>query len=153
MPGYRPSPSGEARVPPERQVQLRRPLSPPEAVLWSHLRDRRLAGFKFRRQHPLGVYIADFYCAEVRLVVEIDGASHAARVEHDRHRDAWMREQGLHVLRVSASAVAKDCDGVLKTIRAAAERSLGSGVARRRWGGQSGSRERGQTEGLQAEGM
>ncbi len=96
-------------------------MSPPEAVLWEALRARRLGGLKFRRQHPLGSYIADFYCAAARLVVEIDGASHDSRVAEDRARDAQMRAQGLHVLRFPASAVSSSATAVLRTIRSVAD--------------------------------
>ena len=97
-------------------------MSPPEVILWLELRGRRLGGFKFRRQHPLGRYIADFYCDEARLVVEIDGATHRDRMRHDAERDAWMRDQGLVVLRIPASEVSKDLNSVLRTILALAQR-------------------------------
>jgi very-short-patch-repair endonuclease len=69
----------------------------PERLLWEYLRDRRLEGIKFRRQVPLGPYIADFYCHAHRLVVEADGPFHDA--ERDNVRDEWMRAEGLLVLR------------------------------------------------------
>ena len=114
----------EPETPPDFPVQLRRNLSPPEATLWNELRARRLAGFKFRRQHPLGPYVADFYCHEARLVVEIDGSMHAERVEHDRRRDAWMSEQGLTVLRMPAWYVRDQLSNALRTITDAARRGV-----------------------------
>ncbi len=69
----------------------------------------RLDGRHFRRQHPVGPYILDFFCAEARLAVEIDGASHDApeAVEYDARRDAWLAERGIFTLRIGAS-LAKD---------------------------------------------
>lgn len=104
--------------------QLRRSMSPPEIVLWSALR-RRPHGFKFRRQHPSGRFIADFYCHEVRLVVEVDGGYHdnASAGQRDLARDAWFAERGIRTLRVRAADVLRDPDGVtLGVIAAAMER-------------------------------
>ena len=72
-------------------------LTPPEARLWIYLRGRKIAGLKFRRQHPVGSYVLDFYCAEVKLAVEVDGRGH----EHpdqgriDQVRTAWLATQGV----------------------------------------------------------
>ena len=98
-------------------------MSPPEASLWQALR-RRPDGLKFRRQHPFECYTADFYCASAKLVVEIDGVSHGMgdNPERDCRRDAWMRGQGLLVLRFSAEDVMKDPGSVVTAIVAAARR-------------------------------
>ncbi|MEO1716688.1 MAG: endonuclease domain-containing protein [Planctomycetota bacterium] len=97
---------------------LRSKMSRPEVMLWQHLRRQQLEGLRFRRQHPIGSFIADFFCAEVSLVIEIDGASHRGdRKQRDRERDAWMTERGLHVLRFRAAEVLSDLDAVLSTIR------------------------------------
>jgi len=76
-------------------------MSDAERKLWFAVRARRLGGLKFRRQHPMGPYVADFYCAEAGLVVEVDGNHHSepAQVERDEVRDDWMTTQGLNVLR------------------------------------------------------
>jgi very-short-patch-repair endonuclease len=105
---------------------LRRALTPPEARMWACLRRSGLAGLKFRRQHPIGVYVLDFYCAGARLAVEVDGASHdhPDRAEHDRRRTLWLGAQGVAVLRVTAEDVRVNLDGVLASIRAAAEARL-----------------------------
>src|SRR5262245_48108386 len=84
-----------------RARQLRRTSTPAEQVLWSLLRGRRLSGAKFRRQQPLGPFIADFYCAAASLVVEADGSSHVPRSEHDAARDAFLRACGIRILRLS----------------------------------------------------
>ena len=99
-----------------RARELRRPLSPPEAKIWSRLRDRRLDGHKFRRQHPIGSYILDFYCQEQRLVVELDGDSHASQVDYDRRRTEWLEARGYRVLRFTNREVANNLEGVLGAI-------------------------------------
>ena len=84
----------------ERAREMRQQQNDAESMIWSVLRDRRLRGFKFRRQYALGNYIADFYCAEAKLIVELDGKTHEGKEEYDETRDKWMESQGLHVLRV-----------------------------------------------------
>jgi len=70
-----------------------------EQKLWTMLRNRQLDGYKIRRQAPIGPYIADFYCADVQLVIEIDGDSHADQGEYDSDRTAWLESQGYSVIR------------------------------------------------------
>lgn len=96
---------------------LRRSPTLPEGLLWQALRTRP-QGLKFRRQHPLGPYVADFYCAAARLVVEVDGESHAMgdRPAHDARRDSWLRGQGLRVIRFNAADVMNDLESVLTEI-------------------------------------
>ena len=91
---------------------LRREMSLPEVMLWQRLRGRP-GGVKFRRQHPVGRFVADFYAPDVRLIVEVDGLAHDFRVERDAVRDAWLRGQGFVVVRVAASDVLKDVDAVV----------------------------------------
>ncbi len=89
-----------------RARELRGNMSLPEVLLWKELRGNKLDGLKFRRQHVLGPYIADFYCHELRLVIEVDGfEAHRNRVATDTARDAWMAERGLNVLRLGAMLV------------------------------------------------
>jgi very-short-patch-repair endonuclease len=95
---------------------LRRPLTPAEAVLWKHLRGRRFAGLKFRRQQPVDHYIADLYCAAARLVVELDGETHVGKDIHDARRQAHLEGQGLRVIRFWNTAVYDDLDMVLEVI-------------------------------------
>ena len=87
--------------------RLRRNLSAPEAILWVRLRPRAPDRPTFRRQHPVGPYVLDFYCAKARLAVEIDGRAHEAgrRPERDERRDAWLRAQGVAVVRIPAIEV------------------------------------------------
>ncbi len=102
----------------ERARELRRRLSPPEARLWCCLRGGRLEGLKFRRQHPIGPYILDFYCAAARLAVEVDGQGHdhPEQMDHDRRRTVWLHGQGLRVVRLAAEDVRVNLDGVLAFI-------------------------------------
>ena len=95
--------------------ELRKEQTNAEGLLWAALRNRQLEGLKFRRQHPLGRYIADFYCAERRLVIELDGAVHdlTDQQEYDRIREDIIRAQNLTVLRFRNEAVETDLEGVL----------------------------------------
>ncbi|MBI5031063.1 MAG: endonuclease domain-containing protein [Chloroflexi bacterium] len=95
---------------------LRKPLTPPETLLWSRLRNRQLGRFKFRRQHPIGRYIVDFCCTETRLVIELDGDSHAEQEEYDRKRTQEIVEQGYHEMRFNNRDVFKNLDGILEMI-------------------------------------
>lgn len=97
--------------------RLRSEMSLPEVLLWRILRTRPL-GVKFRRQHPVGGYVADFYCAERRLIVEIDGIAHdiSDRPERDARRDEWMRSCGMEVIRIPASDVLRDSESVASSL-------------------------------------
>jgi very-short-patch-repair endonuclease len=86
-----------------------------ERKLWFALRDRRLVGTKFRRQVPIGRFIADFACYELRLIIEVDGGQHSQSVR-DMRRDAWLSERGFRVLRYWNSDVLRNLDGVLDRI-------------------------------------
>ena len=103
-----------------RAKGFRRQMTPPEARLWNCLRAGRLRGLKFRRQHPVGPYILNFYCAEAKLAIEVDGAVHdqADQIAHDRRRTAWLGEQGIRVIRLRASDVRDELEGVLNFILA-----------------------------------
>ncbi len=101
-----------------RAKELRDQLTPPEAMLWSLLKGNQLDGIAFRSQHPVGPYIVDFYCHRARLVIEADGSTHKGdQIHHDRNRDAWMRERGIHILRIPAREVLQNLSGVHATIR------------------------------------
>lgn len=108
----------------ERARELRRKMTLPEILMWTALRGRRLAGLRFRRQHPIGPYILDFYCDDARLAVEIDGERHSEsdRMVHDERRTAWLEAQGVRVLRIPARDVLADMDAVLSHVRRTAGR-------------------------------
>src|ERR1700704_3419146 len=99
-----------------RARRLRRSMTGGELMLWSRLRRQQLEGHRFRRQAPIGPYIADFACFQARLLIEIDGPSHDARVEYDRRRPAWLGCGGVRVLRFAADDVLSRLDDVLETI-------------------------------------
>ena len=101
-----------------RARALRKAMSEPEVMLWSRLRGRAPDRPTFRRQHPIGSVILDFYCPSVRLAVEVDGATHwdDERRERDDARDAWLAGEGVTVMRIPASAVYRDLARVTDAI-------------------------------------
>ncbi len=105
---------------------LRRVLTPPEVRLWLCLRGKQLGGLKFRRQHPAGPYVLDFYCSEARLAVEVDGQHHGETDQsvHDARRTEWLSTQGIAVLRIAAEDVRTNLDGILTWIRTNAEQRV-----------------------------
>jgi very-short-patch-repair endonuclease len=98
--------------------RLRRVLTVPEARLWNRLRHRAPGKPVFRRQHPIGPYVIDFYCAKARLAIEIDGVSHdmGDRPQRDERRDAWLKERGVTVVRIPASELCRAIDEVADAI-------------------------------------
>ncbi|MFH0799719.1 MAG: endonuclease domain-containing protein [Pseudomonadota bacterium] len=95
---------------------LRNNATDTEKFLWRHLKLRQLAGFKFRRQVPIGKYIVDFACLEKRVVIECDGGQHADQTLKDTDRDEWLTEEGYKVLRFWNTDVLQNTAGVLKII-------------------------------------
>jgi very-short-patch-repair endonuclease len=110
--------SGGAAISPlmrSRARALRQTMTDAERKLWYALRDRRFAGVKFRRQVPLGPFIADFVCFEERLVIEVDGGQHAESLR-DRGRDRWFAANGFRVLRFWNNQVLSNLEGVATVI-------------------------------------
>ncbi|MDD5466176.1 MAG: endonuclease domain-containing protein [Anaerolineales bacterium] len=110
------------RIHPEmlkRARRLRKDQTPAEATLWARLRDGRLDNLKFRRQHPIGPFIADFYFPQARLVIELDGGVHRGQMEYDQDRTAWLNSQGYRVIRFSNHEVRYQLEAVLEAIRLA----------------------------------
>ena len=101
--------------------QLRRETTEAEILLWKHLRNRNLAGLKFRRQHPIGRYIADFCCEDEKLVVELDGGQHADDADRDEERTRYIEKHGYRVVRYWNSEVLDNLDSVLADIRIRAQ--------------------------------
>ena len=112
----------------DRRRVLRRDATDAESALWSELRGRRLAGFEFRRQHPCGPYILDFYCAELRLAIELDGGQHweADVAAYDEARTGFLRRRGIELLRFPNDLVFRERIAVLEAIASA----LGIGAPR-----------------------
>lgn len=100
-----------------RARELRRAATPAERHLWQQLRGRYLEGAKFRRQQPLGPYIADFFCKEAALVIEADGRPHFPPPVRDQRRDAFLAAAGLFVLRFSNDEILFETARVLERIR------------------------------------
>ncbi|MEZ5460929.1 endonuclease domain-containing protein [Dokdonella sp.] len=100
---------------------LRSELTDAERKLWSRIRARQLEGVKFRRQHPIPPYIADFCCIERRLIIELDGSQHNQRVDEARTR--YLARSGWRILRFWDSEVLSQTDAVLEAIRNAVEKS------------------------------
>jgi very-short-patch-repair endonuclease len=94
---------------------LRRRMTLPEVLLWQFLRAQP-GGFKFRRQHPCGRYVLDFYCEEASLAIEVDGLIHDSRQERDSERDAWLLARGVETLRIAAAEVLADPEVALIAI-------------------------------------
>ncbi len=105
---------------------LRADSTDAERRLWYHLRSRRTIGAKFRRQQPIGFYIVDFACLELRLIIELDGGHHQGQVKADRRRDDFLCARGFEVLRFRNSEVLQHTQAVLEEIRAATERRRSS---------------------------
>ena len=100
----------------DKARRLRQRSTDTERRFWLILRDRRLQGWKFRRQVPLGSYVVDFYCATARLVVELDGGQHAIQAAHDQGRTDWLISQGYAVVRFWNNDVFANTDGVLSEL-------------------------------------
>ena len=105
-----------------RARAMRGDSAPAERKLWQCLRNRQLCGYKFRRQQPLAPYVADFFCAEARLVVELDGESHGEREAYDARRTKRLTRGGLHVIRFENDDVYNFLDAVLEEILRECER-------------------------------
>ena len=101
-----------------RRRALRTRSTDAEMVLWRLLRGRQLSGLRFRRQHPVGPFIVDFYCADCQVAVELDGGQHFTPEgqQHDRKRSEYLAEQGVRVIRFSNREVLEELEGVLNVI-------------------------------------
>ena len=97
--------------------RLRRGMSPPEVRLWNRLR-RSPSGVRFRRQHPIGPYVADFYCPAAKLVIEVDGMVHdfAGPAARDDFRNAYISSLGLRLIRIPAADIFADADAVAQSL-------------------------------------
>ena len=115
----------------KRARALRRRMTLPETILWQRIRRGQLGGLQFRRQHPIGPYILDFFCPARRFAIEIDGAVHASgeQLQHDRHRDDWLARRGIVTVRVATGDILRDesLDNVLLFIEQMAAPSTAFG--------------------------
>ena len=100
----------------ERARELRKHMTDAERLLWSRLRRRQVHGLHFRRQHPLGPFIADFACTQAGLVIELDGGQHVQARDKDAARTRWLVQSGYRVLRFWNNDVLTQIDAVLQVI-------------------------------------
>ena len=100
----------------ENARSLRKDMTDTERRLWHVLREKQLLDCRFRRQHPIGPYIADFACIDKKLLIELDGGQHQEQIAYDQHRTAFLEMQGWQVLRFWNNDVLNNMDGVLMTI-------------------------------------
>jgi len=113
----------------EAARELRKSMTDAEQLLWLCLRRKQLAGYRFRRQHPLQRFVLDFYCSEVKLAVELDGGQHndAVSISCDSQRTAFLKTQGILVVRVWNNEVFENLEGVLQKIYEVVVERSGSG--------------------------
>jgi very-short-patch-repair endonuclease len=100
-----------------KAYDLRKNMTSSEKKLWEQLRFRRMAGKHFRRQHPYGIYILDFFCGKANLVIEVDGEIHKFNEEYDQERTKYLEESGLRVIRFTNTEIEQRMEEVLIKIR------------------------------------
>ncbi|HNW83410.1 MAG TPA: endonuclease domain-containing protein [bacterium] len=102
----------------EKRKLLRESQTDPERILWNRIRNRQLMNLKFRRQHGIGEYIADFYCSDIKLVIEIDGSHHYTEdgKEYDSLREEFMQSLGIRTVRFSNTEIINEIEKVLQRI-------------------------------------
>jgi very-short-patch-repair endonuclease len=113
----------------QRARELRKNLTPAEQKLWQHLRRGQIDGLHWRKQHAVGTYIVDFFCAKAKLVVEVDGDSHADQIEYDRARTAYLNELGYTVIRFTNREMFTQLEAVLQQIADECQRLIPSEAA------------------------
>jgi very-short-patch-repair endonuclease len=96
---------------------LRKRMTPCEILLWEKLKGKQLLGLRFRSQHPIDIFIADFYCHEARLVVEIDGEIHEGQIDYDDGREAEIEKYGIKIIRFTNDEVINNLDNVVNKIK------------------------------------
>ena len=116
----------EENTPIRRARKLRREMTPEEIILWQQLRNRKFRGLKFLRQHPIIYerlnykplfFITDFYCAEKKLVIELDGKIHDFQKQKDQERENILKDMGLYILRIKNEEISSDIIEVLQKIK------------------------------------
>ena len=96
---------------------LRKRMTPCETMLWERLKGKQLLGLRFRSQHPIDIFIADFYCHKARLVIEIDGEIHEGQIEYDDGREAEIEKYGIKIIRFTNDEVISDIEIVVDKIK------------------------------------
>ena len=102
----------------ERRKELRNNMTAEEKIIWKYIKNNQL-GVKFRRQHSIDYYIADFYCSELKIVIEIDGSQHYSEdgIEYDMEREEFMKSIGIRTIRFSNYDVLNNIEGVVEKIK------------------------------------
>ena len=107
----------------QRARELRKQGVLSEVLLWNQLKYRKMRGYQFMRQKPIGDYVVDFYCSKLKLIIEIDGESHDGRFSYDMQRQSFLESMGLIVLRFNDTDVKRDISNVLMAIEGWIERN------------------------------
>ncbi len=99
--------------------RLRNNMTTPESILWEAVKGNKVEGYKFRRQHPIHLYIADFYCHKLKLVIEIDGEYHNSetQLKKDQERTSYLNAQGIQIIRFTNSEVINNLNEVINKIK------------------------------------
>ena len=95
---------------------LRKNMTDVERILWAKVRSRQLQGFRFRRQHPIGKYIVDFVCLELKLIIELDGGQHMNQQQYVTNRSQWLQKNGFKTVRFWNNDILDNLDGIMETI-------------------------------------
>jgi very-short-patch-repair endonuclease len=102
-----------------RAIELRKKMTPVEIELWKHLKNKQLLGLRFRRQHPIDIFIVDFYCHYLKLVIELDGGIHSnpENKDYDTNRTAELERYGIKIIRFNNEDVMDDIEKVVTIIK------------------------------------
>ena len=111
----------------EKAKALRKNMTPAELKLWQHLKDNNILDLRFRRQHPIDIFIADFYCHKIKLIIELDGEIHnnSSNQEYDKNRTAELERLNIKVIRFTNEEVMKDVENVVERIKKICEVLMG----------------------------
>jgi len=96
---------------------MRHEMTEAEKILWEYVRNKKLSGLKFKRQYPIGRYVADFFCYEKKLIIEIDGSIHESREEYDKNRDEYLTASGYEILRIKNDEIIDSIETVIEKIK------------------------------------
>ena len=111
----------------EKAKALRKNMTPAELKLWQHIKDNNILDLRFRRQHPIDIFIADFYCHKIKLIIELDGEIHnnSSNQEYDKNRTAELERLNIKVIRFTNEEVMKDVENVVERIKKICEVLMG----------------------------
>jgi very-short-patch-repair endonuclease len=117
---------GASQLITKRAIELRKNMTPVEKELWKHLKNKQILGLRFRRQHPIDIFIADFYCHKIKLVIELDGQIHSTpkNIEYDENRTAELERLGIKVIRFKNEEVLENIEEVVSQIKKKCEELL-----------------------------